>query len=244
MKKILLILAILLGQFTFGQEGDTDTKKRANEVGLEFLGLIDGQTLITYERSFGKHFTGLLGAGPKAKEGLVNISGIDGPTIQTDDLFYSGYKIVLEGRYYLKEHDYGRSTGFYVGLYSKYSNFQSDLIGTYTSSDPETPPYNLNFDAEIDVLSIGLMVGYKLPISKRFAIDFLIAGPGAGNYNFNIQNKSDELPDEFFDDLAEALEGTSLLDLINADFDFNRNKQNSKFNTVSFRYAVSLKYNF
>ena len=61
MKQIILILAILLGQFTFGQEGDTDTKKRANEVGIEFLGLIDGQTLFTYERSFGKHFSGMIG---------------------------------------------------------------------------------------------------------------------------------------------------------------------------------------
>ncbi len=242
MKKILLLLAILIGQFSFGQNDDTDTKKRANEVGIEFLGLIDGQTLITYERSFGQHFTGLIGAGPKSKEGLINISGIDGPTIQTGDLFYSGFKILLEGRYYIQEHEYGRATGFYVGLYTKFSNYDSDLIGTYTNSDDEV--FTLNFDAEINVTSVGLMVGYKLPLSKRFAIDFLIAGPGAGSYKFGIQNKSDDLPEEFFDDLSEALENTSLLDLIDADFEFNRNKQDSKFTTVSFRYGISLKYSF
>ncbi len=242
MKKIILLLAILIGQFSFGQDGDTDTKKRANEVGIEFLGLIDGQTLITYERSFGKHFTGLIGAGPKSKEGLVNLSGIDGPTIKTDDLFYTGFKVVLEGRYYLNEHDYGRATGFYLGLYTKFTDYNSDLIGTYTNSADEV--FTVNFDAEINVTSVGLMVGYKLPISKRFGIDFLIAGPGSGSYKFSIQNKSDDLPDSFYEDLSDALENTSLLDLINSDFEFNRDKQDSKFTTVSFRYALSLKYNF
>jgi len=243
MKKIILLLAILIGQFSFGQDEDVDTKKRANEVGIEFLGLIDGQTLITYERSFGKHFTGLIGAGPKAKEGLVNISGLDGPTIKTGDLTYSGFKVLLEGRYYINEHQYGRATGFYFGLYTKFSDYNSDLVGSYTDSSSDLV-YNVNFDVELNVTSVGLMVGYKLPIGKRFAIDFLIAGPGAGSYGFSIQNKSDPLPDQFFEDLADALEGTSLLDLINADFDFNRNKRNSKFTTVSFRYAISLKYNF
>ncbi len=64
MKKIIILVALVLVQVSFGQEEEVqDTKKRANEVGIEFLGLIDGQTLITYERSFGKHFTGLIGAG-------------------------------------------------------------------------------------------------------------------------------------------------------------------------------------
>ena len=240
MKKIIILFTLLLIQISFGQEENSDTTKRANEVGLEFIGLIDGQTLLTYERSFGRHFSGLIGLGPKTEDGLVNISGLDGPTIQTDDLFYSGYKVVLEGRYYLKEHINGRATGFYLGLYTKYSNFSSDLKGTYINDAEEE--YNVNFDAEIDVTSIGLMVGYKLPISKRFAIDFLIAGPGSGFYNFSIQNKSDDLPDEFYEDLTAALENTSLLDLINSDFEFNRDKRNSKFSTLSFRYAISLKF--
>ena len=89
------------------------------------------------------------------------------------------------------------------------------------------------------------MVGYKLPISKRFAIDFLIAGPGTGRYKFDLKNSSQERPpDQFFEDLSDALENTSLLDLIDADFDFRINNSKSKFSAVSFRYAVSLKYNF
>ena len=237
-----MLLVILIGQFTFGQDDDIDSKKRANEVGIEFLGLLDGQTLFTYERSFGKHFTGLIGGGTKSKDGLVNLSGIDGPTIQTGDIFYTGFKILLEGRYYLNDHEYGRATGFYVGLYGKFSDYNSDLKGTYTNDEGED--FNVNFDAQLNVTSIGLMVGYKLPLSKRFALDFLIAGPGSGSYKFSIQNRSDDLPEEFFEDLNDALAEIGILDLIDSDFEFNRNKRNSKFSTVSFRYAISLKFNF
>ncbi|MBO3117445.1 DUF3575 domain-containing protein [Winogradskyella sp. DF17] len=242
MKKISLLLALIIAQLSLGQDADTDTKKRANEVGIEFLGLIDGQTMISYERSFGKHWSGLIGAGPKSKEGLVNISGIDGPSIQTGDVFYTGFKILLEGRYYVSEHTNGRAIGFYFGFYTKFSDFNSDLVGTYTDSAGDQ--FNVNFDAGINVVSAGFMVGYKLPLSKRLAIDFLIAGPGAGNYSFSIQNKSDDLPESFFDDLNDALENISLLDLIEADFEFDRSKQRSSFTVPSFRYAISLKYNF
>lgn len=242
MKTKILILVLLLSGLGNSQELEDTQKTRANEIGLEVLGLIDGQSLITYERTFGKHWSGLIGGGAIAEEGLVNISGIDRDQLKTGDINYSGYKLLLEGRYYINEFINKRAVGFYVGLYAKFSRYNSDLDGTYI--DSEGSDYNFLFDTRLNVRSLGLMVGYKLPIGKRFAIDFLIAGPGTGNYNVSFQNKSDPLPDEFFDDLNEALENFNIFDLIDSDFDFNRRKQSSVFNTVSFRYAVSLKYNF
>jgi hypothetical protein len=242
MKVLRLFIFLLFTGTLFGQELDDSQKTRANEVGLELLGVIDGQSLLTYERNFGKHWSGLIGAGAIAEEGLVNISGIDQENLKTGDINYSGYKILLEGRYYVNEFINKRATGFYVGLYAKFSGYNSDLTGTYIDSDGD--PFNFLFDARLNVRSLGLMVGYKLPLSKRFALDFLIAGPGTGNYNFSFQNKSDELPDEFFEDLNEALENFNIFDIIDSDFDFNRNRQKSEFSTLSFRYAISLKFNF
>ncbi len=242
MKNILILSALIMTQLSFGQELDADEKTRANEVGLELIGLVDGQSLITYERSFGKHWSGLIGAGAIAEEGLINISGIDREQLKTGDINYSGYKVLFEGRYYINEFINKRAVGFYLGLYAKFSGYNSDFDGTYISSEGDN--YNFLFDTRLNVRSLGLMIGYKLPLSKRFAIDFLIAGPGTGNYNISFQNRSDPLPDEFFEDLNEALENFNLFDLIDSDFDFNRSKQRSKFSTVSFRYAISLKFNF
>ena len=242
MKNVFILITLIIAQFSFGQELDADEKTRANEVGLELLGLIDGQALITYERSFGKHWSGLIGGGPIAEEGLIDISGIDREKIETGNINYSGYKALIEGRYYINEFINKRALGFYVGLYAKFSGYNSDLTGTYINSEGDN--FNFLFDTDLKVRSLGFMIGYKLALSKRFAIDFLIAGPGTGNYNISFQNKSDELPDEFFEDFNDALENFNIFDLIDGDFDFNRNKQRSEFSTVSFRYAVSLKFNF
>ena len=96
---------------------------------------------------------------------------------------------------------------------------------------------------KLDITSIGLMVGYKLPITKHMNIDFMIAGPGSGNYNFKLINKKD-LPEEFYDDLNQALEDYSILDFINGDFRFSEVNRRSQFNAFSFRYGIALGYTF
>lgn len=87
------------------------------------------------------------------------------------------------------------------------------------------------------------MFGYKLPISKHFNIDFMIAGPGTGHYNFKLENEKD-LPDEFYDDLNTTLEKYSLLDFINSDFRFSDVNRRSKFSALSFRYGIAIGYTF
>jgi hypothetical protein len=254
MKLFLTLCLLVTGLVTSAQQTKDSTsnnssptskeqlKERRNEVSLEFLGLIDGRFIPAYERSFGKHWSAKIGAGPKSREGLINLSGLDGEKIKTGDLNYSGFIVYGEGRYYVNEFLNGRAVGFYMGLYLKYSGFQTDIGGTYTNSADED--FNFLFDTSIGVRSVGFMIGYKLPIRKRFAIDFIIAGPGTANYSFDIRNKSDRLPDEFFDDLNAILEEYNLLDLINADFDFRINDRKSVFNTVNFRYSISFTYNF
>ena len=87
------------------------------------------------------------------------------------------------------------------------------------------------------------MVGYKLKISDRFNIDFLIAGPGASNYKFRLKNIIPP-PDEFYDALNEALKKYSIFDLLNADLEFRDNKLNEKILLPEFRYGIKLSYSF
>ncbi|UPS91118.1 hypothetical protein [Bizionia sp. M204] len=128
-----------------------------------------------------------------------------------------------------------------MGAYYKYSNYKSELDGSYTGTDGFI--YDLEFDMKLDISSVGLMLGYKLPITKHLNIDFIIAGPGAGNYNFKFINKKD-LPEEFYEDLNQALEDYSILDFINGDFRFSQVNNRSQFNAFSFRYGISLGYTF
>ena len=245
MKKTAFILGILLLLTTssFSQEDKNNTQDRIikNEVSFEILNIINGVYQFSYERYLGKNFSAALALGYKGKKGLVGISGIDSEKLKTGDLFYTGFQIAPEIRYYISKTSTNNLNGFYVGAYLKYHNYTSDLTGTYISDDQTN--YNLAFEAKFNITSVVLMIGYKLPITKLLNIDFLIAVPGSGSYKFNLKNKTD-LPDEFYDDLNDALEEYSLLDFINSDFRFSQVDNRSNFSAISFRYGIAIGYTF
>lgn len=241
---LLAVLFFLASGITFAQElekNEKETRIVKNEVSFEALQLINGVYQISYERVVWKNFSAAIAFGYKGKEGLVKFSGLDGPTIKTNELFYTGYQIVPEIRYYLKNTSTNNLNGFYIGAYFKFSQYESDIIGTYIASDNTN--YEVLFDAKLDISSVGLMIGYKLPITKRLNIDFIIAGPGTGKYNFSLKNKKD-LPDEFYQDLNETLEDYDIFDILNSDFRFSKINTRSDFSTISFRYGIALGYTF
>ena len=165
MKKLIFILGILLLQspFSFAQEDENKTEERIikNEVSFEVLNIINGVYQFSYERYLGKNFSAALAIGFKGKEGLVGISGIDTDKLKTGDLFYTGFQIAPEVRYYISKTSTNNLNGFYVGAYLKYHNYTSDLTGSYITDDQTN--YSLDFEAKFNITSVGLMIGYKLP---------------------------------------------------------------------------------
>ena len=246
MKHLSLTLLALFFIFNLNaQDVNNLDVTRKNEIGFELMDLIDGAYQLSYERLVYKNFSFVLGAGIKTEDGLVSLSGIDREKIKTGDITYSGFKLIPEIRYYIKKTQSYSLDGFYIGLYFKYSKVTSDLYGTYypDGQDNTANSETIDFDATIKSTAVGFIVGYKLPLSKRFSLDFMIAGPGAGRYNFSLVNKGD-LSDEFYEDLNEALENYSFLDFINADFKFSDTNLKSAFGFPSFRYGISLGYSF
>ncbi len=234
-------LFCLLSLPVIGQE-KMASKEVKNQVNFTVTDIFNGMYSFSYERKISKHFTVDLGFGYKTDEGLIAFSGIDREQLKTNDITYSGFKIEPEFRYYIEESDNGAMlSGFYMGAYLKYSNFKSDLIGTFIDSDDIS--YAIAYAADLSVTSVGLMIGYKLPIKKHFFIDFLIAGPGSGSYKFDLETTQTP-PDEFYDVLNDALDDYSLFDLINSDFKFSERNLDSKFSVFSFRYGISVGYSF
>lgn len=233
----LLLLFLLIP--VQGQE-DTPLPLRNNEAKLMFTDLINGSLLLGYERAFGKHFGVNLLVGYKGKNGLLKLSGLDTDLIKTDELTYSGTRIIPEFRYYLNERTSGMANGFYFGAYLSFNFYQSDFRGDYINEDGA---FEFWYDAKVNTTSVGLMIGYKLPLGKRFSLDFLIAGPGAGSYRAKL-GEVVPAPDEFWVDLNDALELYSLADLINADFDFSPTKRSESLLLPSFRYGITLGYSF
>lgn len=227
---------------TTGQDGSEDSDLEANNrVGLMVTDMINGTLLFNYERALGKHISVGLNAGRKGKDGILALSGLDTDQIKTGDITYSGLKIIPEFRYYLNEKGSNMLTGFYFGAYLKFLQYKSDLGGTFIDSAGDS--FDLLYQGKINVASGGLLVGYKLDISKRLSIDFLIAGPGAGNYNFKLKNITLP-PDEFYDALNEALKDYSIFDLLNSDFKFKETRLSTNVLLPEFRYGITLGYSF
>ena len=80
-----------------------------------------------------------------------------------------------------------------------------------------------------------------MPLGKRFSLDFLIAGPGVVWHKYKVKNKED-LPDEFYEDLNEALE--DYFDSIDLEFRLSKVQETIDFVLPSFRYGISLGYKF
>ncbi|MEH6537582.1 MAG: DUF3575 domain-containing protein [Psychroserpens sp.] len=240
-KNVFTAIIVLLFLKGYAQEIDKQENYFKNEVGLEVSDLLNGAMQLKYERLIGKHLSVGLGIGLKGKNGIIRLSGLNTDQVKTSDITYSGFKIIPEVRYYINKTQQYAMDGFYFGAYLKYTNFKSDLDGTYINDADES--FIIEFDAEINITSIGFMVGYKLPIGKRFSIDFLIAGPGAGFHKYSLINKRD-LPDEFYTDLNEALEQYSLYDILDGDFRFSATNEKADFVLPSFRYGISVGYSF
>lgn len=241
MKKLIFLILLYLSVINVsGQTNDKEISAR-NEIDLVLTDLLNNTFQLKYERSFGKSFSANIGFGYKNVDGIIRLPGLDYNDIKIDDIVYSGYKVIPEVRYYLNNQNNSQMTGFYFGAYAKFSSFKSDLIGSYTDDDELI--YELIFETKIKITSLGLMVGYKLPLSKRFSLDFLIAGPGQANYKISFINKKD-LPEQFYDDLNEALNQYSFFDFLNSDFRFREADRRSNFNIYSFRYSISVGYRF
>ena len=241
MKQMLSFLfALSFCIVSYAQESQNEVIDK-NEFGFELTDLIDGAVQLKYERLLNENITIGMGIGYKGVDGLIRLSGIDTDQIKTGDITYTGFKIISEVRYYINKTGVYGMDGFYFGAYVKYVNYRSDLDGTYINSSEES--FLVEFDADLSVTSIGFMAGYKLPISKKMSIDFLIAGPGRGFHSYTLNNKRD-LPDEFYEDLNEALDQYSLFDVLNGDFRFSDTTEKTKFNILSFRYGISIGYSF
>lgn len=241
MKKLTLIIFILIAVNISAQTEKEGSHHHLNEIGISVSDLINGALQIEYERMLGKHISVGLGVGFKGDEGLIRLSGLDTDNIKTNNLTYSGFKFIPAVRYYINKTTQYSMDGFYFGAYLKYSNYKSDLDGTYI--DDMNDSYTIEFDAKFNVTSVGFMIGYKLPINEKFSVNFLIAGPGVGFHNYSLTNKRD-LPDQFYEDLNNALDQYSIFDLINTDFKFSDIETESNFVIPSLRYGISLGYSF
>ncbi|WP_343485548.1 DUF3575 domain-containing protein [Allomuricauda sp. d1] len=243
MKPIKIILPILLlASFSMKSQQNTADVEQKNHIMLNPFALAFGTIQVQYERALNEDMSLGLSVGAKISSGIFETPGFNTLTVVTNDITFSGVQISPEFRWYLQETQRSH-TGFFVGAYYRYQNYKDDLLGTYTSSITleDTP---LDIRTSVITNSIGLEVGYKLPIKKHFYIDFLIAGPGIGFNKVKIEERQ-ALPIEFFavDAALAIIEEYRVLDALGTDIEFN-DKGEATFTTPAFHYGIRIGYSF
>jgi len=92
----------------------------------------------------------------------------------------SGYSITADYRFYLKkESKDGAPHGVYIGPYAAYvhSTSESNLV---IGKNPNS------MTTQIEVVSVGVELGYQFLLGKRWTLDFILIGPSLTNYRASM----------------------------------------------------------
>lgn len=210
-----------------------------NYINLDPLLPFLGTAQLQYERAIGKKISISFSAGYKFSSGFLDVSELDFDRFVSDELDFTGIKLIPEFRWYIQKNHKGL-TGFYLGTYLRYQNRKGEIAGDYTSDAREVS--SILIDADIDTFNPGLQVGYKLTLKNGVFFDFIIAGPGL-SFNSLELTEIEPVPQAFYDDLTDALKRLGIIDFLDPDFEINGN-QETNLNLLAFRYGIKVGYSF
>jgi hypothetical protein len=236
MKKLITILFILCVYAAGAQE-----YQQKNLIKFNSLALIFNNATLLYERPIMPRLTGTLGFGYKynSKPPGFYFSGEDASmTLEMGQI--NGYSITPEIRYYLKSCETAYPSGFYAGLYYRFTRYKSDIDIRYREDSGTEYYYNVN--GGMNEHGVGFQLGYQLHITSWFFIDFLIMGPRFSFYRLDMKF-AENINTDFIKDAEIYLQNfvdkfgisyTVRLDEI----DFQNLKSNFTF--LNWRYGLSI----
>jgi|SRR6185295_6511892 len=231
---ILLAPSLLVKAQTMKEE---KLRKNIIKLNLSSIMFYKSAVLVEYERIVNKNQSFSLQAG-FVSVALGNFLASDSIRV-LDFSRNSGFSITGDYRFYLpKENKDPAPHGIYIGPYVAYihtSNELNLLVGNTT-----------NFlKTEIDVVSIGIEMGYQFLLGKRWTLDLLLIGPSMTKYNASMHLAYPVDPNNpVYEKVLEAM--TNRFPVIGSlikDQGVNFNGSLDKW-SAGFRYSVHVGFRF
>lgn len=205
-------------------------------------------TIIGYERTLGDHQSFSVDFGINR---LPNFKERDYVIDETTTLSNQnngeeiGIHATADYRFYLaKENKYKAPRGIYIGPYISHNSFKRGNEWYLKSDDFDGL---LETDLKFSINTIGIEMGYQFIISERFALDFIMIGPGISNYNFKADINTDLSEEDqeviygkINDFLAEKIPGYDLV----IDGDGFKKKGSINTTTFGYRFMINIGYRF
>lgn len=156
----------------------------------------------------------------------------------------SGFKLGGEYRFYLKkENKFGAPHGVYIGPYTSFHHYMN---GRAIEVNNNGNVQNGDLEVNMDILNIGVQLGYQFVLNNRWTIDMVFIGPSISNYRLkadlggNYTFDPDQITNEVLLSLMDKYPGFS--ELINEGELVSQGKVNKW--AYGYRYQLQVGYHF
>lgn len=176
-----LFLLLCISSLGANAQAVRDTTERKNLIKLDLTSywLYRNSIVFVYERVNQAHQSWAITGGFQQLPELGTLT--DNVSI-TREKKATGLKVGGEYRFYLqKENKYKAPHGVYIGPYSSFHNYSNNRdIEVDNNGVIETA----QLSSDLNILNIGVQLGYQFLINNRWSIDLVFMGPSVSNYSF------------------------------------------------------------
>ena len=212
-------------------------RKNIIKLNLSSIMFYKSAVLVEFERVVNKHQSFSLQAG-FVSVALGNFLASDSLRV-LDFSKNSGFSITGDYRFYLpKENKDSAPHGIYIGPYAAYIHTSNEISMLIVDS-----PNSLS--TQIDVVSIGIEMGYQFLLGKRWTLDFLLIGPSMTKYNASMHLALPVNPNNpVYEKVLEAMtDRFPIVGNLVKDQGVNFNGSLDKW-SAGFRYSVHVGFRF
>jgi hypothetical protein len=209
----LFLLFLTLSAPLQAQTQSDSTRKNTIKLDLTSYWLYRNAIVFSYERTVKPTQTYMITAGIQQFPSLGALDSIN----VTRNTSASGYKFGGEYRFYLKkENKYHAPRGVFIGPYTTFLNFSNKRA---LEIDNNGVIEHADFTTKLNVINIGVELGYQFVLNNRWTLDFIFVGPSISYYNAkmtldgNFTFDPEELENNFVNALMDRFPG--LEDLVN-----------------------------
>ena len=195
-----VIIFMTMPMMAQGQKGDTSLRRNTIKVDLTSYWLYRNALMFSYERVVKNrpNQTWAITAGLQQLPKLLG--SLDDTLSVTNEFKTKGWKIGGDYRFYLKkENKFAAPHGVFIGPYTTYHHyFNGRTIEVNNKGIIERG--NLDFD--LNILNLGVQLGYQFVLNNRWTIDMVFIGPSVSHYAFkakldgNISVNPDDITNE------------------------------------------------
>lgn len=252
MRKILFfVLTICFSVSSFSQKGydfpDTvAVKKNVIKWNLTpFLLWSKKNINISYERVLKPYRSFSVNVGYFELPSLIKIGTLDSLEIKGSSKKW-GFSVSGDYRFYFKKRNkQWAPDGLYWGVYGSYHHYQFENSMRFID-DPSITG-DLSFQGHLNIISVGVELGYQFIIKERLAIDLIFLGPALSIYNTRMKldgNIDVDEEDEYLQAIYDILSGTIPgFDELVGEGSVDKNGVNNSLGP-SLRFMIQIGYRF